>query len=142
MAKSKAGPKEAWHRKFRYRDEKTSKYWEVSLVSNTVTLTWGKVGSMGQQRTRSFSSRQVAETYIKSKIREKTGKGYVETEHARLDKISPKAIATAMKLRFVGTDGGPLIVLPHELLPKWNGVFNAAGEYIYEDAPCDFVAPS
>lgn len=46
--------------------------------------------------------------------------------------------AAARKLKFVGTDGGPLLACPKSLLPQWHGVYDAKGEYVYETAPCDY----
>lgn len=44
----------------------------------------------------------------------------------------------AKKLRFVGTEGGPVLACPKSLLSAWHGVFDAKGKYVYETEPCDY----
>lgn len=93
---------------------------------------------MAQQHTRTLPNSEEAELFAARVIRQKLRKGYVETNYVRLERISNKARLLAKKLRFVGTEGGPLLILPQELLSSWNGVFDADGKYIFETEPCDY----
>jgi hypothetical protein len=46
--------------------------------------------------------------------------------------------SAARTLRFVETTGGPLLLAPREAAASWHGIFDHAGEPIYESAPCDY----
>ncbi|MBK9752553.1 MAG: hypothetical protein IPO88_03425 [Nannocystis sp.] len=52
--------------------------------------------------------------------------------------LRKETAALARRLKFVGTDGGPLLACPRSLLPQWHGVYDADGEYVYGSAPCDY----
>ena len=55
------------------------------------------------------------------------------------ERMAPKeTVALAKKLKFVETEGGPVLVCPKALLPQWHGVYDAQGEFIYEKSPCDY----
>jgi predicted DNA-binding WGR domain protein len=139
LQSKKNNPRNNYTRYFRYEDDKSSKFWEITLSSATITTAWGRTGGRAQQRTRSFPRSEDAEAFANRIISEKLEKGYTETDFVRLEKISNEAIKIAETLRFVGTEGGPLMVLPEELLPSWNGVYDAEGRYIYETDHCDYT---
>lgn len=52
--------------------------------------------------------------------------------------LRDETIALAKNLRFLGTDGGPLLALPKPLLKAWLGTYDAAGNHVYDKAPCDY----
>jgi len=52
--------------------------------------------------------------------------------------LRDETIALAKHLRFLGTDGGPLLVLPKPLLKSWLGTYDASGAHVYDRAPCDY----
>jgi len=52
--------------------------------------------------------------------------------------LEPATKKLGKKLTFVGTEGGPVLLLPVAILKSWNGVYDADGEYIYEQEACDY----
>lgn len=52
--------------------------------------------------------------------------------------LRKETVALAKPLKFVETEGGPILVCPKALLPQWHGVYNAKGKYIYEESRCDY----
>ncbi|MGH1339243.1 MAG: leucine-rich repeat domain-containing protein [Aureispira sp.] len=59
-----------------YKDEKSSKFWTIEVQDLTHTVTYGKLGTAGQQKTKTFETaektNQAAEKLIKAKLK----KGY------------------------------------------------------------------
>lgn len=52
--------------------------------------------------------------------------------------LRKETVALAKKLKFVETEGGPVLVCPKALLPQWHGVYDAKGTFLYEKAACDY----
>ena len=73
-------------RTFQFSDAKSHKFWNVGVTGNELTVTYGKVGTAGQTLTKTFPSPEKAQAEADKLVREKTGKGYVET--------TPKAVTT------------------------------------------------
>lgn len=67
-------------RRFELDDGKSSKFWEISLDGDTLTTTWGKIGTDGQSKTLDFDSESDARKQYDKLISEKTKKGYEEVE--------------------------------------------------------------
>lgn len=65
-------------RRFEYRDQKSSKFWEIGRAGAEVTTRWGRIGTEGQSKVKQFASEAKAEAEVAKQIRGKTGKGYVE----------------------------------------------------------------
>ena len=63
---------------FEYKDDKSSKFWEIELTETSVTTTWGRIGSSGQTVTKQCASEQKAKELYDKLVQEKSGKGYVE----------------------------------------------------------------
>lgn len=61
-----------------YKDEKSSKFWEISVNGNGLTVRYGKIGTEGQVQTKEFADAATAEKQAQKLIAEKTGKGYQE----------------------------------------------------------------
>jgi DNA ligase-1 len=59
----------------------SNKFWEVSQSGNTMTTRWGRIGSNGQSKTKTFADEQTAANTMADLIGEKSGEGY--TERAR-----------------------------------------------------------
>jgi uncharacterized protein (TIGR02996 family) len=66
-------------RTFQYNDAKSHKFWNIKVSGGSFTVTFGKVGTAGQTKTKSFASSDKAQAEADKLIREKTGKGYIET---------------------------------------------------------------
>ena len=57
---------------------KSSKFWEVSVQGNEMTVRYGRIGSQGQTRTKPFADQAAARAQAAKLIAEKTAEGYVE----------------------------------------------------------------
>jgi predicted DNA-binding WGR domain protein len=66
-------------RRFEFSDEKSSKFWEISLADCTVSVCYGKIGTAGQTKDKLFMGVDDAIKHAEKLIREKTNKGYVES---------------------------------------------------------------
>ena len=65
-------------RYFEFVDEKSSKFWEVSQTGNAMTTRWGKIGTAGQSKTKTFGDDAAAAKAVAKLVEEKTGDGYQE----------------------------------------------------------------
>lgn len=66
-------------RRFEYVEGTSSKFWEVHVNGNSVSVQYGRIGTTGQSDTKQFSDPVAASKHAEGKIREKVKKGYVET---------------------------------------------------------------
>jgi uncharacterized protein (TIGR02996 family) len=66
-------------RTFEFHRPSSYRFWTIEVQGASFTVTFGKVGTSGQTRTKSFASPEKAHRAAERLIREKTGKGYVET---------------------------------------------------------------
>ena len=69
-------------RYFEYVDDKSNKFWEISKSGCDVTTRWGRIGSNGQSKTKTFPQKAVASEQVNKLIEEKTSEGYVEKKKA------------------------------------------------------------
>ncbi|MBS1955505.1 MAG: DNA ligase [Cyanobacteria bacterium SZAS-4] len=65
-------------RMFEFTEGTSSKFWEVVLAGNEVIVRFGKIGTAGMTKPKSFPTPAAAKKYYDDLIGEKTGKGYVE----------------------------------------------------------------
>jgi predicted DNA-binding WGR domain protein len=65
-------------RHFEFKDDNSSKFWEITQTSNTVTVRYGKTGTNGQTQDKAFADTAAAGKHVAKLIAEKLGKGYVE----------------------------------------------------------------
>ncbi|VTR99251.1 DNA ligase [Tuwongella immobilis] len=65
-------------RYFEFRDAKSAKFWAVAQSGSDMTTRWGKIGSAGQSKTKSFATPAAAQSAIEKLISEKSSEGYVE----------------------------------------------------------------
>ncbi|QEI05533.1 DUF4132 domain-containing protein [Pigmentiphaga aceris] len=56
-----------------------SKFWEVSVTGDTVTVRFGRIGTNGQTKDKQFADAAAAEKEKLKLVKEKTGKGYALT---------------------------------------------------------------
>lgn len=66
-------------RTFQYSDAKSHKFWNIDVAGKSFTVTYGKINTAGQSQTKTFPTAEKAQAEADKLIREKTGKGYVET---------------------------------------------------------------
>jgi DNA ligase-1 len=67
-------------RYFEFVEGNSSKFWEVSQSGNSMTTRWGRIGSAGQSKTKTFADEQAAASATAVLIEDKTGEGYVERQ--------------------------------------------------------------
>ncbi len=65
-------------RYFEFVEGTSSKFWEISTEGNDVTVRFGRIGTNGQTKTKSFTDATALQKHVDDLIEEKTGKGYVE----------------------------------------------------------------
>jgi len=65
-------------RLFEMCNEKSSKFWEITVRGNEVTVRFGRIGSLGQAQTKWFSDVLAANGEAERLISQKTRKGYLE----------------------------------------------------------------
>jgi DNA ligase-1 len=66
-------------RHFELVEGKSSKFWEISVDGCTTTVRYGRIGTAGSSKTKTFADAAAAQREADKLIAEKTGKGYVET---------------------------------------------------------------
>jgi uncharacterized protein (TIGR02996 family) len=66
-------------RTFVYSDAKSNKFWNIELTGKSFTVTFGRVGSKGQTKTKKFKTEAAAQKEYDKLIKEKLKKGYKET---------------------------------------------------------------
>lgn len=66
-------------REFEYADGKSFKFWKVEVQEKNVVTKYGRVGSDGQETSKSFASVAEAQKAHDKLVAEKLGKGYAET---------------------------------------------------------------
>ena len=76
-------------RYFEFTDDKSSKFWEITLADTVVTVRFGRIGAKGQSKTHSFADAASAQVEADKLVREKTRKGYVETTPASAPAPTP-----------------------------------------------------
>ncbi|MBI2931334.1 MAG: WGR domain-containing protein, partial [Planctomycetes bacterium] len=67
-----------WRRAFEFKDERSSKFWEIAVEGARTTVRFGRIGTDGQTLAKEFSSPADAARDAERLIREKLGKGYRE----------------------------------------------------------------
>ncbi len=65
-------------RYFVFQDDKSDKFWEITIADVDVTVRYGRSGTDGTSLTKSFADESAAEKHAAKLIAEKTGKGYEE----------------------------------------------------------------
>ncbi len=59
-----------------YKDEKSSKFWQVELDDCDVIITFGKIGTCGRDLTKNFPNAEKATLYYKQQLAKKLKEGY------------------------------------------------------------------
>lgn len=70
-----------------------SKFWQVEHRGHEVHLAWGKIGTVGQSKVKSFEDEAKALAAAQKLVSEKTNDGYVETAGADGEQPNPPAAA-------------------------------------------------
>ena len=61
-----------------FQDGSANKFWNIELSGNAHTVTFGRVGTQGQQQTKEFASEEEARKSHDKLVAEKLKKGYIE----------------------------------------------------------------
>lgn len=77
-------------RSFAFTDAGSSKFWEIQRAGIDVTVRWGRTGTTGQTKTKTFGTEEDAVTHETRLIAEKMRKGYAETTAG----AAPAAVAS------------------------------------------------
>ena len=67
-------------RYFEFIGGNSRKFWEVTVTDSDVTVRYGRIGTDGQSKTKSFSDETAAVRHAEKLVAAKTGKGYVEAD--------------------------------------------------------------
>ena len=65
-------------RLFENTTDGASKFWEVGVSGSSLTTRWGKIGTAGSSKTKTFATAEKAQAEADKLIQEKTAGGYVE----------------------------------------------------------------
>ncbi len=69
-------------RRLEFIEGSSAKFWEVRVEGSEVTVTFGRIGTAGQTQTKSLADPAAAQKHADKLIRQKLGKGYVESAAA------------------------------------------------------------
>jgi predicted DNA-binding WGR domain protein len=69
-------------RRFELVEGSSSKFWEVEVEGCDVTVRFGRIGTSGQSKTKTFADEPAAKKEHAKLVKEKAGKGYVESNSA------------------------------------------------------------
>jgi len=61
-----------------YKDEKSAKFWKINVEGTSHTVTYGKIGTDGQSKTKTFETAEKATKDAEKLVKAKTKKGYQE----------------------------------------------------------------
>ncbi|MBO0755784.1 MAG: DUF4132 domain-containing protein [Bradyrhizobiaceae bacterium] len=67
-------------REFQFIDGSSKKFWAIELGGMSLTVHFGRIGTVGQTKEKTFSSEDAAKRECERLIAEKTKSGYVETD--------------------------------------------------------------
>jgi len=74
-------------RHFEFKDDKSSKFWEVTQSGSTVKVRFGKTGTNGQSQEKVFADEAAARKHVRALVAEKTDKGYAEQGTSSLTSV-------------------------------------------------------
>ncbi|HEY0736263.1 MAG TPA: DUF4132 domain-containing protein [Herpetosiphonaceae bacterium] len=78
-------------REFHYQDDTSSKFWRITLLKDSYTVQFGRIGTEGQIQTKTFADEKSAQAASDKQIAEKLKKGYREVTVANGDSQSAGA---------------------------------------------------
>jgi predicted DNA-binding WGR domain protein len=84
---------------YEFRDGESHKFWEISIDGSSHTVRFGRCGTDGQARTKSFASPAEAKASYEKLVKEKTGKGYAVASRAAPKKVPKGKAAKLAKKR-------------------------------------------
>ena len=73
-----AAAEKAGRRYFECVGGKSNKFWKINVDGCDVTVRYGRIGTSGTAKTKTFSDQEAAQRHAQKLIEEKMGKGYSE----------------------------------------------------------------
>lgn len=77
-------------RYFEFQDSKSYKFWEVQVVGTDCVVKYGKIGTAGVEKIKSFDSAEAAVKEMEKLVKAKVKKGYAETSEKSEKKLSKR----------------------------------------------------
>ena len=65
-------------RRFEFVGGNSAKFWEISQAGTDVTVRYGRLGTSGQEQTKSLPTPEAAQRHVGKLVDHKLAKGYVE----------------------------------------------------------------
>jgi predicted DNA-binding WGR domain protein len=65
-------------RRFEFSEGNSNKFWSIGMNGTEVTVTFGRIGTQGQAKVKSFLDAAAAANHVARLVQEKLGKGYRE----------------------------------------------------------------
>ncbi len=65
-------------RRFELIGGNSAKFWEISQAGKDVTVRYGRLGTSGQQQTKTLPTPEAAQRHVDKLVEQKLAKGYVE----------------------------------------------------------------
>lgn len=104
--------------RYEYSSGTSNKFWEITVDGSSYTVTYGRIGTVGQTSTKSFADGATAQKKADAAINSKVRKGYMLVEAAELEEEQAAAderLVLADKLQEAGDPRGRLIAIQHEI---------------------------
>ncbi len=98
-----------------FMDSTSNKFWNIELVGDSHTVTFGRTGTEGQSKTKTFADEEAAMKDFENLIAEKMKKGYVDADSATAS---------------TGDDGEALPVLAFRSILKHEDISNNAKTFL------------
>ena len=84
-----------------YQDQKSAKFWQVTVVGKKLVTQWGKLGVAGQVKEKLFGSADAAEAAAEKLVNQKLNKGYVRKAKGKSKKAATKGVAAKKAVKKV-----------------------------------------
>jgi len=65
-------------RRFEFVGGNSAKFWQAAHDGNLVTVSFGRIGTIGQRQSKSLATPEAAARHVQKLINEKLAKGYKE----------------------------------------------------------------
>jgi predicted DNA-binding WGR domain protein len=82
--------------RYELKDGAAAKFWEAEVDGSKLTVRFGRIGTQGQAKEKTFASPDAAQKEEAKLIKEKTGKGYVKTGDVKADAAEAPAAEPAL----------------------------------------------
>lgn len=108
-------------RRFELVEGRSSKFWEVSVDGSAFTVTFGRIGTSGQSKTKKCKDGAAAKAEVDKLVAEKTRKGYAPASATKSAAGARKKPAKAKFQQIVSEYGSPFIASAIEAAAQWDG---------------------